>query len=353
LENGRGQQTLRGLAGRISKEVRFSPDGKLLAAMSHRWQVAVWEIATGRLQHLFNVPKGEYYDNAALAFRSDNRQLAFSTGGLKGSTAKLWDLGTGRELTSWNLPPGLGDVLAFPSSDKLLLFRFETADGKVFPDSEAHPRKHPRVCRIRNLLDKEPLKPAFEITDFNRHVSYAVSPPDGSYFLVLGQIGQLPEVRWMIKAFDGLTGRELWSIQIGEVPPDPAEVPADPAIDPTGTFARVFVGPKNRFHPLLLEMPSGKLIAQLLDGDWPTLSPHAKYLLRGKDTHLPGSSYGFSLIRREDDASLLTVETSNRSGHYLFSKSGAHLAWGNKDGTVTVCDLKELNRRLTPLGFGW
>jgi WD40 repeat protein len=352
LENGRGQQTLRGLVGRISKEVRFSPDGKLLAALSHRWQVAVWDIATSRLQHLFNVPKGEYYDNAALAFRSDNRQLAFSTGGLKGSTAKLWDLGTGRELNSWNLPPGLGDVLAFPSSDKLLLFRFETADGKVFPDSDADPSKHPRVCRIRNLLDKEPRKPALEITDFNWHVSYAVSPPDGSYFLVLGRIGQLPEVRWMIKAFDGLTGRELWSIQIGEVRPDPAEVPADPAIDPTGTFARVFVGPKDRFHPLLLEMPSGKLIAQLVDGDWPTLSPHAKYLLRGKDA-LPGSSYGFSLIRREDDASLLTVDTPNRSGHYLFSKSGAHLAWGNKDGTVTVCDLKELNRRLTPLGFGW
>jgi WD40 repeat protein len=106
--------------------VHFSADGTLLAALSHGWQVAIWDVRTGRLQHILDVPKGVFADNAALAFSPDGRQFAFATGGEKTGEAPLWDLSTGQKLRSWILPPSLQDTLAFHPSGKLLLYRVET-----------------------------------------------------------------------------------------------------------------------------------------------------------------------------------------------------------------------------------
>jgi hypothetical protein len=36
-----------------------------------------------------------------------------------------------------------------------------------------------------------------------------------------------------------------------------------------------------------------------------------------------------------------------------FGPDGRHVAWGNVDGTVTVCDLEEVQKRLTEIGLGW
>ncbi len=36
-----------------------------------------------------------------------------------------------------------------------------------------------------------------------------------------------------------------------------------------------------------------------------------------------------------------------------FSPDGNHIVWGNQDGTVTVCDLNEVQRRLAGVGLGW
>ena len=36
-----------------------------------------------------------------------------------------------------------------------------------------------------------------------------------------------------------------------------------------------------------------------------------------------------------------------------FDRAGNQLAWGNTDGTVTVCDLKEIRERLGSVGLAW
>ncbi|PWT79508.1 MAG: hypothetical protein C5B44_06770 [Acidobacteria bacterium] len=36
-----------------------------------------------------------------------------------------------------------------------------------------------------------------------------------------------------------------------------------------------------------------------------------------------------------------------------FDSTGRWLAWGNMDGTVSVCDLKEVRDQLGRLGLGW
>src|SRR5205823_5697656 len=79
LENGRGIRTLRGLSSQVSK-LCYSRDGRFLAALAQDWQVAIWDTATGQLQHLLDVPKGFTADNAALAFDSEGRRFAFCAG---------------------------------------------------------------------------------------------------------------------------------------------------------------------------------------------------------------------------------------------------------------------------------
>ena len=36
-----------------------------------------------------------------------------------------------------------------------------------------------------------------------------------------------------------------------------------------------------------------------------------------------------------------------------FSPDGNYAAWGNSDGTVAVCDLPEIDRRLGEAKMGW
>jgi hypothetical protein len=37
----------------------------------------------------------------------------------------------------------------------------------------------------------------------------------------------------------------------------------------------------------------------------------------------------------------------------VFSRDGRWLAWGNEDGTVSVCELASLEQRMHSLGVGW
>src|SRR5262249_7010749 len=153
-----------GLPGEVVKTV-FSRDGKRIAALSWDWWAAVWERDTGQLLRLLAVPRGQFPDNAGLAFSPDGRRLAVSAG----NTASLWDLETG-ELQRWTLPWGLTEAIAFPKSDQFLLFRTEVRDGSRSPDSGAPPTEYPRVCVLRNLLSPKPKVPVKIVTDFNRSV---------------------------------------------------------------------------------------------------------------------------------------------------------------------------------------
>jgi hypothetical protein len=75
----------------------------------------------------------------------------------------------------------------------------------MYPASLAPPNKHPRVCRMRNLLGPKPLEPFAPSPDFNWHVYYAAIEPEGRYVLVSGLAGTRGE-RGLLQAFDGGTG---------------------------------------------------------------------------------------------------------------------------------------------------
>jgi WD40 repeat protein len=330
LENGRGIRTLHGLTTDVIK-VALSRDGLLLAALAQDWQVGVWDTATGELRRVLDVPPGLTADNAALALSPDGRRLAFAAG----RTASLWDLATGKELRRWPLPPGLTDALAFdPSGQRLLSFRYET-EGGIAPPYSTDQRRHPRVCRIRDLLRPDALAPLAESRAFDWHILSSLADPDGRRFYAHGKYGEGGTGR-AVKAFDGRSGKELWSLQST----------GENALDPTGRL-RALSRPRGT---TLVETASGKEGAVLGTGVG-ALAPEARYY----------TAWGYpsnttvTLYRLGETAPLVALRrrVPVRSQVSPFAPDGRFLTWGNADGTVCVCDVEAVRRRLTEVGLGW
>jgi eukaryotic-like serine/threonine-protein kinase len=339
LEFARGIQTLRGLSGQISK-ICFSEDGSRFAALSHNWEIGVWDLAGGKLLRIFETPKGEFADNAALTLDPNGSRLAMAAQ----SAATLWDVQTGSNLASWELPPGLVNVMGFPGPEHLLLFRVETLDAKTPPFSNAHPTNHPRVCRIRDLLRPEAVKPLAEISDFNWHIFTARAPLDARRFVVEGIITKNSKKEHWFKCFDGFTGREFWGI-----PSARDGQSAMLALDPLGKIV-AFQRDKSP-TTTLVEMMSGAV--------WKTLNSHPSALhwepcLYTVDGFPGGNGRGISILDDSRPTSLITLGLDGVTiGPVSFDATGTQLGWGNPDGTATVCNLKQIHDRLGQADLAW
>jgi WD40 repeat protein len=229
--------------------------------------------------------------------------------------------------------------LAFHPSGKLLLFRLETQGAKLPPFGGFPADQHPRVCRIHEL-GSQPARPV-EIHTFNWHVYRSLASPDGSYFVAGGLSGAGGKDE-MVAVFDGLTGKTLWSL-----PATSSEKSAQLALDPTGKMLALLPGKDGEAK--VVEMPSGKLLPSL-ERFPDALSPGARYWVR-RDKLL----HGLSLFRREDKSPVVTLGIDLLVSSYpsVFHPAAMHLVWGNEDGTVNVCDLMKLRRRLATVGFDW
>jgi serine/threonine protein kinase/WD40 repeat protein len=338
LADSRGLRILRGLSSPVI-QVRLSADGKRLAAIAQNWQVGLWDFDTGTLLRILDVPQGFLTDNAAFGFSPDGKRFAFASG----QKAKLWEVESGNELSSWDLPPGMADRLVFHQpTGHLLLFRVETKDGKLMPTSIAAPDKHPRVCQIRRLtVGKTPELIATQ-KDFNLHVYDSVVAPDGSYFAAVGVARIGSELRRMVKVYDGPTGKELL-----QLPAKHPKCSIGIQIDPTGKllgYTPVEGGPVT-----LVEMPSGKLLET---GVEPIgyLSPGAKYVAVSRS-----SLGGIELYRKGEKKPLvhLGMDMPESTAVFPFHPDGTRLAWGNANGSVTLADLAEIQRRLAKVGLEW
>jgi serine/threonine protein kinase/WD40 repeat protein len=344
LELERGMQTLQGLTAPVEWVV-YSPDRRKLAALSHDWRIAVWDLATGRLDAILNAPKGYTADNAGLAFSGDDRQLAASAG----REAKLWDLASGKELRSWALPPGLVDRISFPCSDHLLLFRSETLDGANLPIDNDF-KIFPRICRVRNLLGPEPLKPLADFRGFNRNVYDAVAVADGRFFLVNGSHDG-PDGRYRaIQALDGMTGKEFWSIRSGDQDKTERSPVIIGSLVVVGTerehvIVRLWDGAKERLGFL---DPSTDKELRSLDRQPGSPSPDWTYFVR----QVQGRQGVF--LHDRDDRLLLNLGIDQKvTRPALFGSDTKRVAWGNADGTVNVADLEGLRARLSRVSLGW
>jgi serine/threonine protein kinase/WD40 repeat protein len=345
LEYHRGIQTLRGLESQIAhSKVTFSRDANRVAALSLGWQVAIWDLPSGFLRFRFDVTPGFTADNAGLAFSPDGRKFAISVG----SEARLWNLEDGAE-TVWNLPEGLVDTLVFDATGtRLFLGRMETSNWKVPPYSQASVEEYPRVWRVRDLLasgDRDlrvsgKINPAWETGFFNRRVVFARTSPDGRYIVVTGDRGSgSDKTQRFVKIFVTATGKELLSL--------PGE---GQQLDATGRIMQFEPeSPPSGTPPTLIEVPSGKWLGGI-DPAGCALGPDAHIWATNDENR-----FGFTLHRQGDPTPLVKLgeDTLSAEGYPTFSSDGSRLVWGNQDGTVTVCYLPEIQRRLSALGFGW
>ncbi len=339
LDYGRGIQSLRGLSGQISK-VCFSADGLRIAALSHKWEVGVWDVASGRLLRVIEAPPGQWADNAAIMLDSNGGRLAFSAW----KKARLWNVESGNELNVWDLPEGIVDVLAFPDKNRLLLFRVETLDGKVAPLSNAHPKDHPRVCRIRDLSVSETIKPAIEIRDFNWHVFNAAASSDGRYFVVEGIQTDGAVGRVLIKAFDNFTGKELWSI-----PSSRKNGSGSFVADGAGRF--IVLQTNNTPSAAQVEIASGIVVKEL---PWMPCAIHTETGFTMAPGHPLIHERGCSLFFDKMKTPAVTLGIDQPAVNSAsFDPTGNLLIWGNTDGTLTVCNLKEINKHLASVSLQW
>jgi eukaryotic-like serine/threonine-protein kinase len=331
LEPGRGTTTLRGLDSPVSR-VAFARDGSVVAALSHGWKAAAWDLPSGRLRLVVDAPLGFSSDNAAIALSPDGKLLALSAG----REAHLWDLSSRRRIRTWDLPPGLADQLGFPSPDRLLSFRAEPPTGTP----------PPRVGLIRDLLGPAPLTPLGRTPPFSPRVLTAAASPDGRFFAVEGfhEVPSGPR-RWC-RVYDGATGKELWS--------RPNEMPADfgqMTIDAAGRVLAVVID--SYYRPEFYELATGRQ-REVWSAMPACLGPGAT--LRVVLESVSSNDFLRMPTLRRDREEILARFLSDEGvtlSSPVFSPDGRFLAYGHTDGAVTVCDLEQIRRRLGSIGLGW
>jgi hypothetical protein len=106
----------------------------------------------------------------------------------------------------------------------------------------------------------------------------------------------------------------------------------------------------------VVEARSGKVIHTIhQSGAFVALGPEAQFCIRLNP--LPGRSNELSLCRLEADDPLVSFDVGWDNSAFAFapsfSRDGSLLAWGNADGTVSLCDLENLRGRLNEIGMGW
>jgi serine/threonine protein kinase/WD40 repeat protein len=338
LEPKRGIQQLHGLPGAVVKSV-FSRDGRRVAAISWDWWAGVWERDTARLIRLCPVPRGQFPDNAALAFSQDGRCLAVSAG----NTATVWDLETGAA-RRWTLPWALTEALIFAGPNRLLLMRQEVRDGSRPPDSQAHPTEYPRVCVLRNLLGQKPTEPLKVINDFNLHVQNINAAPDSSCFVIGGKLGPAEADRPSVQVYRP-NGELL--IELPRLGPAAArDLIGFVRFDPSGKL--LVLDTTAEGQQVLLEMPSGRFLG-VVPVPARGVGPAARRWAQLDDRS------NLHLCDRVGNRLLEQLAASVYCDDVPFSPDldGRYMLWGDPSGLVSVADLVEVQRRLAEFGLEW
>ena len=231
----------------------------------------------------------------------------------------------------------------------------ETVSGEGGPFTAYDPLKYPRVCRMRNLLGPEPLKPLVDFRDCNLNVFHADCSPDGKYYVIEGQGGAPDRAIRIAKLYEGATGKPLGLL------PDQKPVGFGGAgfqFDPQGKGLHYLSREARREDPVcksvLLEIPSLAVVRHIDDNPGP-LGPQGK---RWASFEYPTTNHpgGFSyFVESNPDRRVTFIHDKNDLvvNSLRFSSDGLGLMWSTTDGSLTVVNLVEVQNRLAEFGLGW
>ena len=323
LEPDRGIQRLRGLATPI-RNVKFSPDGGCLAALSDEWHLGVWEIPSGRLLRIFELAASTYADNAGCAFDADHRRLAFAGG----TSARIFELGTGQTLATWDLPNGKLNNMQFTSDGRLFLGRVERDPGAT-------------SLQRWNLYELPPGQPALRRHGQSGTHDTAINltlTAGAARLLVLSKDRQTGSNH--LAAIEVVSGRETWRLATGN-----SKNWEVLRVDPTGSRCAAVIGPGvEKREMALLNVDDGQTIVRF-STDCLALSPvGTEYADSRQITHWHQRD------REDHQPALLMTSDGNPIGDtYTFSPDGKRIAFGSEEGAVFVMNLAEVRRRVAGL----
>jgi len=340
LEDGRGIRVVRGLAC-PADQICFSADGSRLAALACNWQAAIWDTGRGRLLRVLETPMGGPDGGAGIALSADGRRFACSAG----NDARWWDITSGNELGAWRLPVGGGEALAFLPSGDLASLRAEV-DNAGPRSTGSSPLEGPWICRLRNLSAQSPLQPVREYSAFSRRFLRAVASRDGARFVAEGTCVTPAGPARTIKCLDSADGTEFWSISSGRT-----AMVSDLVLDSAGESAAV--KSDNRSAGRLVDMATGQ--QREIEGSFPiAMSKGEEYWVTQRSAEGTDRPRGFDVYRRGEKAPFITLGIDRAAvAAPIFSPDGSKLAWPNEDGTVSICDLEQLRRKLALARLEW
>jgi hypothetical protein len=146
-----------------------------------------------------------------------------------------------------------------------------------------------------------------------------------------------------IKCFDAFTGATLWT-----VPSTRNNGSAGMVVDPTGRF--VAFQADNSHTAALMDLASGMRIKTLPwfpVGIGPATNFYAANLPSYHDR-------GCSLFGGSPEIPFVTLGIDAANPFFVQpGGDGTRLIWGNTDGTITVCNLREIHDRLRSVGLQW
>lgn len=322
VEPHRGIQRLRGLSSSIRK-VAFSPDGRRIAALSDEWLLAVWDVLSGHLLRLFEVPPGRYADGAAIIFTRDGDQIAYSTE----AEASLLDLGSGGRVATWTLPTGAyGDQLQFDDTGQLMLARV------ILPTNIERPRLW-GVFRLPRNGSPALLTAQAEMAYSTANVTLTAA---ARRLIVLAHDrGQGFDT---LRAIDPASGREQWVHQ-NNTHGGWQLIP----VDPTGEWL-AWCEPFSPDDSRLIAAHGGRLgsVMPRCIAIGPSMRLIVGYDSDANFAFLRGGARPAKRIPLETDGELLTDAC-------VFSPNGTLVALGSTEGVVVVTDLRSLNRKIEEL----
>ncbi len=342
LDHGHGTHTLYGTRG-VVERTTLSPDGRRIVGATHEWEMGIWEWPSGRLIGVLPAPVGRFADNVAMACDADNRRFACSAG----HQAQLWDLEKRRLIGRWDLHEGLTECLAFPTHGRLLLVRSETERRQGGPLNPSTRDLFLKVVRVYDLLSPTPTQPFAEINEFNWEICMIRLARNGSVFAVDGVGTDQGKLTRKFHVYEGSTGKLVRTLPTRRGVMDSGWF----VFDPSGKMLAASLEESKLNEPMsLFDLPAFTYRGSV---DLPIkgLGPGATLSL-GTSIEQPREIVLFDIARQ---LPLLRIveDTEATESSFEFSPDGRLAMFGRKDGTISVLDLVEINRRLTELRLGW